>query len=65
MIEILSWKDKRSWRWFDFRHDWKCISKMYAPEGYHQKETVNEWRQKSLGTRNEKEKEREWEKQKN
>lgn len=32
---------------------------MYAPEGYHQKEAVNEWRQKSLGTRNEKEKERE------
>lgn len=48
----------------DFHHDWKCISKMYAPEGYHQRETVTEWRQKPLGTRNEREKEREWEKQK-
>lgn len=32
---------------------------MYAPEGYHQRETVTEWRQKPLGTRNEREKERE------
>lgn len=63
MIEILSWiwKDKRE---HDFRYDWKCISKMYAPEGYHQRETVIEWRQKPLGTRNKKEKETEWEKQK-
>lgn len=32
---------------------------MYAPEGYHQRETVIEWRQKPLDTRNKKEKETE------